>query len=232
MARTKVCPRANPPSSSSSPSPSSAPTPSHTHSPPPPLVKMSISTVTPPSLPLPPLPPIVSRASSPAVKSVPSVRSAPQIVVGPPLAKKISYPGPFIKGQVGTIFFSLDRVRNHMEIPHGYSLIVQSFHLRYKHELVYSRFVLVDPLGNSWSAPEVFDRWRSCVENHELEDIDPTKRRLAIVRFGNIFKLTVSDKKSKYQSQTHFIPAIELADEDERERKDPDYVSPKDEELD
>ena len=218
MARTKQCPCANP-----------APSPSPTLPPPPPLVKVTIPAVTPPSLPLPPLPPVVSRASSPVAKSVPSVRSAPQIVVGPPLAKKISYPGPFIKGQVGTIFFSLDRVRNHMEIPHGHSLIMQSFHLRYKHELVFSRFVLVDPLGNSWSAPEVFNRWCSCVENHELEDIDPTKHRLAIVRFGNIFKLAVSDKKSKYQSQTHFIPAIELADEDERERKDLDFVPPKEE---
>ena len=148
--------------------------------------------------------------------------------------KKLSYPGPFIKGQVGSIFFSLDRVHSHMEIPHGYSLIVQSFHMQYKHELVHSKFVLVDPLRNSWSAPEVFDRWHSSVEIHELEDIDPMKRCLAIVRFRNTFKLAVSDKKSKYQSQTHFIPALELADEDEREQKDPDYVPPKDsdEELD
>ena len=146
--------------------------------------------------------------------------------------KKISYPGPFVKGQVGTIFFSLDRVRNHMELPHGFSLIMQSFHMRYKHEIAYSKFILVDPLRNSWSAPEVFDQWHSCVENHELEDIDPMKHHLAIVCFGNIFKLTVSDKKSKYQSQTHFIPALELADEDERERKDPDYVPPKDSDED
>ena len=31
-------------------------------------------------------------------------------------------------------------------------------------------------------------------------------------------------KKSKYQTQTHFIPALELAEEDSREKKDLDYV--------
>ena len=220
MAHTKNCPRANPPSSSSSPSP--APSPSPTLPPPPPLIKMTVpaATLPSPSLPLPPLPPIVSRATA---------RSPPQIIVGPPM-KKLSYPGPFIKGQVGSIFFSLDRVHNYMEIPHRYSLIVQSFHMRYKHEITYSKFILVDPLGNSWSALEVFDRWRTCVENHELEDINPMKCHLAIVHFGNTFKLAVLDKKSKYTTQTHFIPALELADKDKREKKDPDYFLPKDDE--
>ena len=221
MAHTKNCPRVKPTS------PSLSPSPSPTLPLPPPLIKMTVPSTT---LPSPSLPPHLAlpRATPPAVKSHPSAHP-PQIVVGPPM-KKLSYPGPFIKGQVGSIFFSLDRVHNYMEIPHRYSLIVQSFHMRYKHEITYSKFILVDPLGNSWSAPEVFDRWRTCVENHELEDIDPMKCCLAIVHFGNTFKLMVSDKKSKYTTQTHFIPALELADKDKREKKDPDYFLPKDDE--
>ena len=126
-----------------------------------------------------------------------------------PLPKKLAYPGPFIKGQVGTIFFSLKRPRNYMEIPHGYSLIINSFHLRRRHELVDSKYVIVDPLGNSWSSLEVFAQWRRCIENHEIEDLDLSKVRLAIVRFGNTFKLCTSDKKSKYTSQMHIIPSLE-----------------------
>ena len=192
MAKTKQCARANPPSSSSSPSPS--PSPSPTLPPPPPLVKMSVPTM---ALPPPPNPLFVSRASTPATKSVPSARP-PQIVVGPPLPKKLAYPGPFIKGQVGSIFFSLEKPRNYMEIPHGFSLIVQSFHLRQKHEHTETKYVIVDPLGNSWSCPHVFAQWRECVEQGDAEELDLAKVRLAITQFGNTFKLCTSDKKSKY----------------------------------
>ena len=202
MARTKNCPNAAPLSSS--------PTPSPTLPPPPPLL----------------------RVSTPAHKSVPSAPPplfpSPQIVVGPPLPKKLAYPGPFIKGQIGTIFFSLEKPRNYMEIPHGFSLIVQSFHLRRSHEHTESKYIIVDPLGNCWSCPHVFTQWRECVEQGEAEELDLTKVRLAITRFGNTFKLCSSDKKSKYNTQIHIIPTLELADEDEHERKDPDYLPPKD----
>ena len=183
-----------------------------------------------PSATLPPPPPLIC-TSAPTVKSVPSA-PPPQIVVGPPLLKKLAYLGPFIKGQLGTIFFSLDRPHNYMEIPHGFSLIVNSFHTRHRHELVDSKYVIVDPLRNSWSSPEVFVKWWSCIENKEIEDLDLSKVQLAIVHYGNTFKLCTSDKKSKYQTQTHFIPTLELAEEDPCEKKDPDYFLSKDEDDD
>ena len=172
MARTKNCPCAALTSSSSSPSPSPSPT-------------------------LPPPPPIF-RVTAPTIKTVPLALPPivpPQIVVGPPRPKKIAYPGPFIKGQVGTIFFSLNRPCNYMEIPHGYSLIVQSFHIWCKHEHVDCKYIIVDPLGNKWQAPEVFTQWRNCVETKTIEDLDLSKTCLAIVCYGNTFKLCTSDKK-------------------------------------
>ena len=225
MACTKNCPCANPPSSSSSPSPSP------THPPLPPLIKMSVpaATLLSPSLPPPPpLPPILSNTSTPAVKSVPSTPPA-QIIVGPP-RKKIAYPGPFIKGQIGSVFFSLNKVHSCMEIPHGYSIIVQNFCFQYKFEACFSKYVIINPIGNKWDAPEVFEKWRNCVETRTLEDLDLMKTRLAIVCYGNTFKLCTSDKKSNYQTQTHFVPSVELAEEDAREKKDPDYFPPKDDE--
>ena len=110
-----------------------------------------------------------------------------------------------------------------MEIPHGFSLIVQSFHMRFRHELVDSKYVLVDPLGNTWSAPEVFTQWRNCVENRETEDIDLSKTRLAIVCYGNTFKLCTSSKKNNYKDQIRFVPALELVEEDPRKKRDPDF---------
>ena len=80
--------------------------------------------------PFPPSPLVLPCTTTPAVKSVPSAPPPlippPQIVVTPP-RKKVTYPGPFIKGQVGTVFFSMDKVQSYMEILHGYSIIVQNF---------------------------------------------------------------------------------------------------------
>ena len=126
------------------------------------------------------------------------------------------------------MYFSLDKVHNYMELPHGYSLIVQNFCLCQKFEMCFSKYVLIDPLGNKWEAPEVFQQWHNCVETRTIQDLDLNKTRLAIVRIGNTFKLCTSVKKNNYKDQTHFVPAVELAEEDKREKKDPDYVPPKD----
>ena len=117
-----------------------------------------------------------------------------------------------------------------MEIPHRYSVIVQNFRSCFKFELVYSKYILIDPLGNKWEAPEVFEKWRQCVEAGAIQDLNLTKTHLAIVRYGNTFKLCTSVKKNNYKDQTFPIPAEQLADEDPRKKKDPDYVPPKDDE--
>ena len=114
-----------------------------------------------------------------------------------------------------------------MEIPHGFSIIVQNFHMRYKCEPCFSKYVIVDPIGNKWEAPVVFEKWRQCVESNTIQDLDLSKTRLAIVRYGNSFKLCTSTKKNNYKDQTHPVPALELTEEDPREKKDPDYVPPK-----
>ena len=121
-----------------------------------------------------------------------------------------------------------------MELPHGHSLIVQSFRKPFAHEHSKSKFILTDPLGNKWSSPEVFNQWRECVRQGELSDIDLTKYQVAIVRFGNEFKLATSNRKDNYKIQIFPIsslpdPLFPNADEeDPREKKDPDYVPPND----
>ena len=73
----------------------------------------------------------------------------------------------------------------------------------------------------------MFVKWCQCVESNTIQDLNLNKTRLAIVRYGNNFKLCTSVKKNNYKDQTHPIPAVELAEEDPREKKDPDYVPPK-----
>ena len=106
--------------------------------------------------------------------------------------------------------------------------------MRYKFEPCFTKYIIIDPLGNKWEAPEVFEKWRQCVETNTIQDLDLNKTQLAIVHYGNTFKLCTSVKKNNYKDQTHPIPAEQLAEEDPREKKDPDYVPPKgsDEELD
>ena len=91
---------------------------------------------------------------------------------------------------------------------------------------------MIDPLGNKWEVPEVFEKWRQCMETNALQDLDLIKTRLAIVRYGNTFKLCTSVKKNNYKDQTYSIPAEQLAEEDPCEQKDPDYFPAKDDEDD
>ena len=72
----------------------------------------------------------------------------------------------------------------------------------------------------------------------ELSDIDLTKYHVSIVRFGNEFKLATSNRKDNYKIQIFPIssfpdPLFPNADEeDPREKKDPDYLPPKDSDED
>ena len=68
-----------------------------------------------------------------------------------------------------------------MELPHGHSLIVASFRKPFSYEHVKSKYIIVDPLGNKWCSPEVFNVWRETVDARESPDIDQKLYRLAIV---------------------------------------------------
>ena len=190
---------------------------------------------------LPPLPPIIP-TSVVMLKSVPS---APHPVPVPPATastfppptKKVC-PPPFIKGQVGRKFFSLQQPRLFSNFPDGYSLIVSCFRKPLPHENSKSKYIIVDPYGGTWVAPRVFEVWRDEVESGALTKDEFITHRIAIVRDGNNFFLSFSDNKTKvnlvtYQIQKH--PAEEeeeeafpLADsEDEREKRDPDFIPDK-----
>ena len=51
----------------------------------------------------------------------------------------------------------MDGIHSYMEIPYGYSIIVQNFHYRFKCELTDARYIIINPLRNKWGAPEVFN---------------------------------------------------------------------------
>ena len=115
-----------------------------------------------------------------------------------------------------------------MELPHGHSLIIRSFRKPYYYEHVKSKYIIVDPLGNKWTSPEVFNLWHEMVENREMSDIDMKVYHIAIVHLGNEFHLCSSICKNSYKDQIIDVKdAHQLANEDPHEKKDPDFVPTK-----
>ena len=161
-------------------------------------------------------------------KSVPS----PPTSSYPPPVKKVC-PPPFIKGQVGRKFFSLQQPHSFCSFPDGCSLIVSAFRKPLPHETCKSKFVLIDPFGGTWSAPCVFEVWREEIDLGALTKDEFITHRIAIVRDGNNFFLSFSDIKTKVNLITYEIqkqlPLEEEEEEafpadDDDEESDPDYL--------
>ena len=184
----------------------------------------------PPATSLPPPPPLIP-TSTVIVKSVPSTPSIPLCV--PPPSKK-SCPPPFIRGQVGRKFFSLAQPRSCSRIPIGCSLIIASYRKALLHENVNSKFVIIDPFGNTWSVPKVFDVWREEIETKALNSDEFVTHRIAIVRDDANFFLAFSDRKTHVNNVIHELQRdIDFSDdeafpnvdsEDKREKHDPDFL--------
>ena len=136
--------------------------------PPPPLLLIPTSTIT-----------MKTEPSIPQLimKSVPSTSSS----VCPPPPKKLTPPGPYVKGQVGHIFFSLGRIWSYTDIPSGCSLIVSKFQKPFPFKGTAGKYVLIDPFDNKWSSPETFNKWRKCVDCSDLGELNLTKYHLALV---------------------------------------------------
>ena len=130
-------------------------------------------------------------------KSVPLL--TPPLLPFPP--QKVVPPGPYIRGQLGHVFFSLGNVCSYMELPHRHLLIIQYFWKPFTYEHVNTKFILTDPLGNKWSSPQVFNLWHETIESGEMSDIDQKLIHIAIVHIRNKFKLTSSICKNSYKNK-------------------------------
>ena len=199
-----------------------------------PKVKHCPRTVLPdpsPSLPLPP--PLLNIPTSEVhLKTMPSIpqliaKSVPSALppIAPPPTKKITPPGPYVKGQVGHIFFSLGRIRSYTDIPSGCSLIINKFWKPFSFEGSAGKYILIDPFENKWSSPETFNKWRECVDHGDLNELDLSKYRLALVRFRSEFKLSSSLRKTSWKDEIYPIHQVDDPQEEEdlREQKDPDF---------
>ena len=178
------------------------------------------------------LPPPLIPTSTVLLKTVPSVPSAPsKPQCLPPPNKKPCSP-PFIRGQVGRKFFSLAQPRNCSRIPDGCSLIIAGFRKVLPHENVNSKYIILDPFGNAWSAPKVFDVWQEEIDSRALSSDEFQSHRIALVRDRDEFFLAYSDRKTHVNNVVHQIQkdfsddeAFPQADsEDEREKRDPDFL--------
>ena len=215
MAKVKHVACGKPPSPKNDP-----PTPKKSEAPPPPL--SDLSTLPSGVLPPPSFPNILF--SIVMKKSIPLL---PPVILklAPPPTKKVVPPTPFIKGQLGHVFFSMSMPQSYMEMPHGHSLIVGSFWKPFSYEKCNSKFIITDPIGNKWTSPEVFNLWREMVESGEMTNIDQKLFHITIVRLGNEFRLCSSVHKNSYKDQVIAVKDVhQLADEDPCEKKDLDYI--------
>ena len=187
---------------------------------------------------------IGASAPPPASTSPPDLLDIPTSIVIkktvpsalPPLTplpqKKLSPPDPYIKGQVGHVFFSLDIPQSYTNIPPGHTVIIVKFRKTYNFETVNSKYILIDPLDNKWTVPEVFNKWCKVVEHGDHHELDLKQYQLSLVRYVHEYKLTSSLQKTSYKDKIYPIHTkdLQLADEDAREQKDPDFIP--DKELD
>ena len=135
---------------------------------------------------------------------------------------------------MGRKFFTLTQPCTYTRIPDGYSLIVAGFQKVLPHKNVNSKFVILDPFGNAWSAPKVFDVWREEVDSHALSTDEFVTHRVAIVRDRDEFFLAFSDRKTNVNNViNHLQRDLDFSDddafpnadsEDEREKHDPDLT--------
>ena len=173
------------------------------------------------------------------MKSIPStpppvpiskvVPSAPPSSTPPPTKK------PFIRGQVGRKFFSLSQPRSYTKIPNGCSLIIVGFQKPLPHETVENKYIILDPFGGFWCAPRVFEVWREEVESGALTTNKFVTHRMALVRNGTEFFLAFSDRKTHVNNVINEVQQDPIDDdddeafpnadtEDEREKRDPDFL--------
>ena len=150
-----------------------------------------------------PLPPPLVPSSIVLMKTVLSAPSTPSKPLCVPPPNKKSCPPPFIRGQVGRKFFSLAQPRNCTRIPDGCSLIIAGFRKVLPYEKVNSKYIILDPFGNAWSAPKVFDVWHEEVESHALSSDEFQSYRIAVVRDANDFFLAFSNRKTHINNVIH-----------------------------
>ena len=192
------------------------------------------STVLVKSVPSTPPPVPISKVVPSAPPPVPISKIVPSTPPSsaPPPTKK-SCPQPFIRGQVSHKFFSLSQPRTYTKILDGCSLIIAGFQKPLPHETVKNKYIILDPFSGTWCAPRVFDVWREEVDSGALTSNEFTTHRVALVQNGVEFFLAFSDRKSHINNVLHEIQQDPSSDddafpnvdtEDEREKRDPDFL--------
>ena len=88
-------------------------------------------------------------------------------------------------------------------MPDGCSLIVRSWRKTIPEFEPHGKYILTDPFGGIWYAPDAFNEWRSGVEAGTFPEIDLEVIRLAIVREGVHFSLCTSKRKQSFRDVLH-----------------------------
>ena len=110
---------------------------------------------------------------------------------------------PFVRGQIGNIIYTNKPALFLGEMPNGCSLIVRSWRKTIREKEPHGKYILTDPFGGIWYAPEAFNEWRQGVEAGSFPEVDLEQTRLAIVREGSYFSLCTSKRKHSFHAVLH-----------------------------
>ena len=208
MPRTKTCPR---------PAPTPAPPPPHSPDSEPdygdPADVIPTSIVIPKSPPK-KTPRLAARAAAAAIANELSEEEKPirargdcsSIVVAEPMQH---FGPPFLRGQIGKVFFTNRPVNSLDRMPEGSSFVVAAFRLATNREQALGcKYVLIDTYNGQWAAPPVFNEWRQAVEEGSLPELDFNTIRLALTKSNGWYSLCSSKRSVNYKDAIIPLPSF------------------------
>ena len=110
-----------------------------------------------------------------------------------------------MQGQIGNIIYTSKPAQFLGEMPDGCLLIVRSWRKTIPEKESHGKYILTDPFGGIWYAPEAFNEWQAGVEAGSFPEIDLEVTRLAIVHEGPHFSLCTSKRKQSFHDVLHPI---------------------------
>ena len=112
---------------------------------------------------------------------------------------------PFVRGQIGNIIYTSKPALFLGEMPDGCSLIVRSWRKTIPEKEPHGKYILTDPFGGIWYAPEAFNEWRAGVDAGSFPEVDLEVTHLAIVHEGEHFSICTSKRKQSFRDVLHPI---------------------------
>ena len=80
---------------------------------------------------------------------------------------------PFVRGQIGNIIYTSKPAQFlTAEMPDGCSLVVRSWRKAIPELEPHGKYIITDPFGGIWYAPDAFNEWRAGMDSGTFPELD------------------------------------------------------------